>query len=110
MIPLKKRLPREAFRERGYRMLATRFFSLKVKNNVVGTNRIAVVVGKSVDKRATQRNFWERQMKTVLLAAPNVSKDIIVTVFPNINTLTKAEATKEIRTAIKTICSPTSIT
>jgi ribonuclease P protein component len=103
MIPKKTRLPRGAFRERGYRTLVTRYFSLKVKNNILGTNRIAVVVGKSVDKRATQRNFWDRQMKTMLRTVPESGKDIIATIFPKIATLTKTEATKEIQKAINSI-------
>jgi ribonuclease P protein component len=97
MIPKKARLPRAGFRERGYRVYSTPFFSLKVKNNETGGNRIAVIVGKSVDKRAVRRNFWERRAKVQLLQAPNLGKDIIMTIFPKVSTLTRQEFIKEIK-------------
>lgn len=89
MIPRKNRLPREAFRARGYQTVATPFFSLKVKNNNIGVDRIGVVVGKSVDKRAVRRNFWERQVKAELLRIQGGGMDFLVVVFPKINSLTK---------------------
>ena len=101
MIPKRARLPRASFRERGYRTIATPFFSLKVKDNGAGTNRIGVVVGKSVDKRATRRNFWERQAKAQLLTAPNLGKDFILTAYPKINTLTRKKFLEEIKKILK---------
>ena len=94
MIPRKNRLPREAFRAHGYRTLTTAFFSLKTKDNNLNVNRIGVVIGKSVDKRAARRNFWERQIKARLLRIPvagGAGKDFLVMVFPKINSLTKKE-------------------
>jgi ribonuclease P protein component len=91
MIPQKSRLPRDGFRAHGYRIFTTPYFSLKSKNNTLGINRIGVVVGKSVEKRATQRNFWERQAKGELLKAKNRSRDYL---------LTRTEFGKEIKKAI----------
>jgi ribonuclease P protein component len=97
MLPAKNRLPREEFRARGWRTVTTPFFSLKTKQNDVGVNRFAVVVGKSVDKRATQRNFWERQAKTQLLKAPKSSKDFIVIIFPRVASLSKLQFEQEMK-------------
>ncbi len=91
MIPRKNRLPREAFRARGYWTVATPFFSFKTKNNNLYFDRIGVVVGKSVDKRAVRRNFWERQVKAQLLQVHGGGRDFLVMVFPKINSLTKKE-------------------
>lgn len=97
MIPRKNRLPREAFRARGYQTLTTPFFSVKTKDNSLGVNRIGVVIGKSVDKRATRRNFWERQAKigflrtSVVGTAAGKGRDFLVMVFPKINSITKKE-------------------
>lgn len=101
MIPKKARLPRAGFREGGYRSIGTPFFSLKVKNNEAGTNRIGVVVGKSVDKRAVRRNFWERQAKVQLLKVPNLGKDIIMIIFPKTNKLTRQEFIEEMKKTLK---------
>lgn len=105
MIPQKSRLPRDGFRARGYRIFSTPYFSLKAKNNFLPTNRIGVIVGKSVDKRATQRNFWERQAKARLLLAPvspqAAGKDLVVTIFPKVKLLTKAGFIKELQKTIQ---------
>jgi ribonuclease P protein component len=108
MIPQKSRLPRDGFRARGYRIFSTPYFSLKVKKNSLPTNRIGVIVGKSVDKRATQRNFWERQAKTQLLLAPTLAsdaplggKDLALMIFPKVRALTKADFIKELQKTIK---------
>jgi len=103
MLPKKNRLPREAFRERGYRAAATPFFSIKTKNNTLGANRIGVVIGLSVDKRATRRNFLERQVKNQLLRAPNLGKDIIVIIFPKVRELSKRQFVEEIKKSLKKV-------
>jgi ribonuclease P protein component len=103
MLPLKNRLPRQEFRVRGYRTVTTPFFSLKNKENSVHVNRFAVVVGKSVDKRATQRNFWERQAKTQFLKAPNLSRDFILTIFPRVASLSRLQFAEEIKRTLKKI-------
>jgi ribonuclease P protein component len=101
MVPQKARLPREAFSDRGYRRVTSPFFSLKFKENTAGSNRIGVIIGKSVDKRATRRNFLERQVKTELLILPNFHNDLIMTVFPKANTLTVADLRLEIKNLLK---------
>ena len=69
---------------------------VKERINEVGVNRIGVVVAKSVDKRASQRNFFERQVKSQFLKAPNKQKDFIVTLFPGVTKLTKRQFSEEI--------------
>jgi len=105
MLPAKNRLPREAFRVRGYQMVATPHFSLKTKDNLLSINRLGVVIGTSVDKRAVRRNFWERQVKARFLRMPSAptsnsntatGKDFIVTIFPKIKNLTKRQFNEEL--------------
>jgi ribonuclease P protein component len=103
MIPVKFRLPSGGFKAAGYRAVRTPHFSLKFKDNGTGVNRIGVVVGKSVDKRAVRRNFLERQAKTALLKAPQDGKDLIITLFPKTNALTKKEFTNELKKILNTI-------
>ena len=95
MIPRTSRLPSDEFRARGYRTVTTPFFSLRVKKNELGKNRIGVVIGLVVDKRAVKRNYWKRQAKAELLRAPNVGKDFLVIFSPKIKQLTKTEFAKE---------------
>jgi ribonuclease P protein component len=101
MVPFKNRLPRDAFRARGYRVVSTPFFSLRTKDNELGVNRIGVVVSKSIDKRATRRNFWERQAKDQLLKAPNFGKDFIFIAFPTIQKISRQELVEEIKKILK---------
>jgi ribonuclease P protein component len=91
MISKRSRLPREAFKAGGYRKINTPFFSLREKDNGISLNRIGVIVGKSVDKRAVRRNFWERQVKARLRKLPPAGKDLMVIVFPGIEELTREE-------------------
>ena len=97
MIPQKARLPREEFEARGYRRAATPYFALKFKENTLDGNRIGVVVGKSVDKRATRRNFLERQAKSALMKLPAIGRDMILMVSPRANVLSREEFQKEMK-------------
>jgi ribonuclease P protein component len=72
-----------------------------VRKNTSPSNRIAVVVGKSVDKRAVRRNFWKRQAKMQLLRLPSSGMDIIMTVYPRAGSLTKAQFIGEIKKILK---------
>jgi len=100
MVPKPSRLPRSGFRERGYRTIRTRFFSLKYRDNGSAGNRIGVVVGVAVDKRAVRRNFWERQAKAFLLRVPPAGKDLLLIVSPGVKTLTKKEFNQELSAAL----------
>ena len=97
MVPQKFRLPAGGFKAGAYRIVKTPYFSLKFKDNGTEKNRIGVVVGKSVDKRAVRRNSLERQAKNALLKAPQLGKDLILTIFPKTNALTKKEFGEELK-------------
>lgn len=101
MVPKKSRVPRDGFGSGGYRVLRNPYFSVKVKKNGSAANRVAVVVGKSVDKRAVRRNFWKRQAKAQLLKMPPSGTDFILTIYPKTNTLTKEQFTAEIKKLLK---------
>lgn len=100
MISKTRRLPRSEFKAHGYKTIRTPFFSLKTKKNSLFVNRIGVVIGKSVDKRATQRNFWERQAKTELSKLPDRGDDIILIIFPAVSALTKEKFHLEIKKSL----------
>ena len=70
MVPKESRLPYKEFREHGYREATTPFFSVKARKNVLGENRLGVVVRVSSVKSAARRNFLKRQVKTVFLSIP----------------------------------------
>ena len=75
--------------------LTTPYFLLRVAGNRKKQNRIGVVVGVSVHKRAVRRNFWRREAKSVLAAVPAptstlpAGKDFLVIISPKVNTLTR---------------------
>jgi len=103
MVPKKSRLLREGFDLRGYRPIKTPFFTLKVKDNGLKANRIGVIIGKHIDKRAVRRNFWKRQAKKELLKAPAMGKDLVLTIYPKTNTFTKREFVEEIKKVLQKI-------
>ena len=99
-IAKSSRLPRSEFRSRGYRAFATPFFSIKVKRNTKLVNRLGVIVGKSVDKRAVRRNALRRQAKPIVAKATNIAGsgfDLILTIFPKANTLNKKGFSDELQ-------------
>jgi ribonuclease P protein component len=101
MIPRTGRLPSDEFRARGYRTVTTPFFSLRVKKNSLDKNRIGVVIGLAVDKRAVKRNFWKRQAKFQLMRLSHAGKDFLVVFFPKIKQLTKTEFAVELKKALE---------
>jgi ribonuclease P protein component len=103
MIPKKSRIPRGLFESPAYRVLKTPFFSLKIKPNGLKNNRIAVIIGKYIDKRAVRRNLWKRRAKAQLLKAPVAGNDFILTVYPKTKELTREEFSEEIKKTLKRI-------
>jgi ribonuclease P protein component len=88
-------LPSVEFHARGYQNIRTPYFLLKVRRNGMLRNRIGVVISVAAVKSAVRRNFWRRQVKS-LLAKATPSKDIIVILSPRVNTLTKEQFKKEL--------------
>lgn len=88
MIQAKNRLPRALFRARGYRTVATPYFLIKTKENNQPQNRFGVIIGRSFDKKAVVRNYWERRVKSQLLKFPAQGKDIICICQPRVKQLT----------------------
>jgi ribonuclease P protein component len=105
MVPKKSRIPRTEFGLQGYRSARSPFFSLKVRKNNSGEagmrNRVAVVVGKSVDKRAVRRNSLKRQVKSQLLKLPANGIDLVITIYPKANELTKQHFMAEMKKIIQ---------
>lgn len=97
MVPKKSRVPRTGFESSGSRVLRSPYFSVKVRKNALAKNRIAVVVGKSVDKRAVRRNFLKRQAKVQLLKLSPAGVDFIMTIYPKANALAKTQFIEEIK-------------
>jgi len=63
---------------------------------IIATLGIGIVIGTSVDKRATQRNFWERQTKAKFMRMPNIKKDFIITIFARVKNLSKKQFNEEL--------------
>ena len=102
MIAKKSRLPRTEFRSEAYRTVKTPFFSLKTKKMSAGTPKIGVVVGKSVHKNATKRNFWKRQAKQALAhAAKSLESDFLMILFPKAAELSRKQFQEEFKKAVR---------
>ena len=104
MIPKKSRLPRAEFRSAAYRTVKTPYFLLKAKHSPDGSVKIGVVVGKSVHKNATERNFWKRQAKQVILEKGKGSEnDFLMVISPKVNGLTKKQFQSELIKAVRMV-------
>lgn len=92
MLPAKKRLPSTAFRGGQYRAVTTPYFSLKRRTEGDREGgRIGVVVNSAVHKSAAHRNFWKRQAKAALMKLSSGQDDLLMMLFPKVNTLTKKQ-------------------
>jgi ribonuclease P protein component len=94
------RLPSDQFRARGYKTTPTPFFLLKTKKNSGKTARIATIIGKSAHKNAVKRNFWKRQVLTVVAAHATEGSDILIIASPKIDRLTKRQFKEELLKAM----------
>jgi ribonuclease P protein component len=72
------KLPYPEFSTSGYRSVRAPFFSIKKRQNGLSLNRIGVVVGVHVMKRAVDRNFWKRQVRATLRSLEQSGDDILV--------------------------------
>ena len=84
-----RRLPSEQFRAKGYRTISSPFFLFKTKKNSENKARIGIVVGVSVHKSAVKRNFWKRQVFTILTSRITAGSDILIIVLPGAKHVTK---------------------
>jgi ribonuclease P protein component len=66
MLPRSSRLPTSEFLARGYKTQKTSYFSLKTKPNGLPRNRIGVIISVAAVKSAARRNFWKRQIKSLI--------------------------------------------
>jgi ribonuclease P protein component len=104
MIPKKLRLPKAEFHSGAYKTVRTPWFSLKAKKSLSKIERIGVVIGKSVHKNATERNFWKRQAKAALAGGTKgVNNDFLVVFSPKVNELTKKQFKNELLKALRTV-------
>lgn len=78
MASRKSRLPHEEFSTRGYREVATPYFLMRARKNSLRENRIGVIIGVSSVKSATRRNFWRRQVKSVLAEVLQKGFDFLI--------------------------------
>lgn len=74
--------------------MTTPYFSLKMKDNREGENRIGIVVPGAVHKSAARRNFWKRQARAALGAVSGAGKDVLLVISPKITPLTKKQFKK----------------
>ena len=95
-----RRLPSEQFRAKGYRTISSPFFLFKTKKNSENKARIGIVVGVSVHKSAVKRNFWKRQVFTILVSRITAGSDILIIVLPAANKITKKKFREELASAL----------
>ena len=84
MIARKKRLPIAEARKKQIFSYSSPLFLLKIFNSQQQYNRFAVVLGKNVSKKATERHLWKRRILSLAEKMPNHKKDILFIVSPNI--------------------------
>jgi ribonuclease P protein component len=105
MIRKGSRLPREEFRARGYLSRVTPCFSVKIKKNQSGRNRLGVVVGVAAIKSAVKRNFFRRQAKGLFVDIPDQNLDILIIARPGCASLSRAALRTALREAIVSLSS-----
>jgi ribonuclease P protein component len=102
------RLPGREFRQGQYRRAVdTPYFSIRIKRSNTGKQRAGVVVGVAVNKSATRRNFWKRQVMETLRSLPAARHDLheselhdlLVILSPKINALTKKQFREKLSAA-----------
>ena len=101
----KYHLPHEEFRARGYLETTTPYFSLKARQNSLKRYRLSVVIGAASIKRAAQRNFWRRQVKSVFLESPQKNFDFLVVLRPHATPPSKRVFRKKLNEAIISLTS-----
>ncbi len=100
MLSKKYKLPREAFRVRGRAIsVTTPLFRVISKPNALPHNRFGVVVGTSVDKRATVRNRIKRTVYDNVRAWPSEGRDIVVIVSPKARGASRREIIDDMKIA-----------
>ncbi|EKD24334.1 MAG: hypothetical protein ACD_81C00051G0006 [uncultured bacterium] len=76
------------------------FFAVKIIGNGLSYSRFGVVIGKKVDKRATERNKIRRMFYRIIRERNLVmtpGQDIMIGVFPEIKKLSQEEIVKIVR-------------
>jgi ribonuclease P protein component len=65
---------------RDYRGVTTPYFLLRARKNNMSVNRIGIVIKNSVVRKAVDRNFWRRRIKSCFLASPQQGFDFLIIV------------------------------
>ena len=95
-------MPVGEFPVRPLRQARSEYFSLKVSKNKFGHNRFAVVIGARVEKRSVRRHFWKRRILDWAKREPDAGADLLITVAPPLNKLSKEDAAKEFKKVFET--------
>ena len=59
-------------------------FLIKVRDNNCGHNRFGIIISSGVLKKSTERHFWKRRIADYLRKLPNLKKDFLLIVMPEI--------------------------
>ncbi len=94
------RLPARNFRLRPDQSVANPFFSLKVRGNELGRNRIGIIVGTAVHKSAVKRNFFRRLAGEALRTSKKNYGDLLMIIAPKANALTKKQFREKLLAAL----------
>ena len=97
MLPLKNRLPAANFKLRFEKSVAGSYFLIRRRLNKFGYNRLGVIIGAKVDKRAVRRNYLKRRFREYFRKlAGNIGADFLVIVSPKAGSADFKEIKKEL--------------
>ncbi|MBI4087663.1 MAG: ribonuclease P protein component [Candidatus Liptonbacteria bacterium] len=74
----------------------TPYFLLKTSSSESGHNRFGIIVSNAAVKKSVRRHLWKRRFAHHIRLWPNIRKDILVIVSPNIENVSTKDLKKEL--------------
>ncbi|MBI2035366.1 MAG: ribonuclease P protein component [Candidatus Liptonbacteria bacterium] len=104
MLAKKYRLPIQYFYKKPGKVVRNNFFVIKIMGSALNFSRFGVVVGNKINKKAPKRNSLKRKVyEFIRIAGKGLEpgKDVIITILPAVNDLTKKDLQKEASNILK---------
>jgi len=103
MFPKNHRLPLPVKKGSPLKMISSPCFLLKISENKTGHNRFGVVIANRIVKKSTKRHFWKRRIMGFLRTWPNLNKDFLIIVSPQIGEITPGALQQEFQKVLQKI-------
>lgn len=84
MYSKKYRLPIGQDMKAAKKIFSSPYFLVKSKDNDCGHNRFGIIISSAAVKKSTERHFWKRRIADYLRKLPNLKKDFLVIVTPEV--------------------------